>query len=73
VICGATIALRILTAGLIIGWGIEDRAGIRALWLLPLRDLAGLASWALAFVQRTTTWRGTQFVLTRDGRLVAHQ
>ena len=71
-ICGATIALRLLTAGLVIGWGIEDRAGIRALWLLPLRDLAGLASWALAFVQRTTTWRGTQFILTRDGRLVAH-
>ena len=23
----------------------------------------------LAFTQRTTTWRGTEFVLTRDGRL----
>jgi ceramide glucosyltransferase len=71
-ICGAAIALRLLTAGLIVGWGLEDRAGLQALWLLPLRDLAGLASWALAFVQRTTTWRGTQFILTRDGRLVAH-
>lgn len=68
-----TVALRLLTAGVTMGWGLGDREGVRALWLLPLRDLAGLISWLLAFVQRTTTWRGTQFILTRDGRLVAQQ
>ena len=50
--------------------GIGDREGLRGLWLLPLRDIAGLASWALAFVQPVVVWRDAQFVLGRDGRMV---
>lgn len=69
----ATVALRMTTAGWVMSRGLEDGEGMRALWLLPLRDLAGLLSWVLAFVQRTTTWRGTRFVLTRDGRLIANE
>jgi ceramide glucosyltransferase len=30
----------------------------------------GLVSWVLAFTQRTVIWRGAEFVLTRNGRLV---
>jgi ceramide glucosyltransferase len=66
-----TLAIRLSTAGLIMGWGWRDREGLRALYLLPLRDLAGVFSLLLAFTRRTTFWRGTEFVLTRDGRLVA--
>lgn len=67
----ATVAVRMVTAGLIMAIGLEDRDGMRALPWLPVRDLASLASWLLAFLRRTTTWRGTKFVLTRDGRLVS--
>ncbi len=67
-----TAVLRMTTAGIVMRWGLEGRDGISPLWLLPLRDVAGLVSWVLAFLRRTTTWRGTQFVLTRDGRLVSN-
>jgi len=52
---------------------IGDREGLRSLWLLPVRDVLGLASWALAFTQRTVIWRGAEFVLTRNGRLVPRE
>jgi ceramide glucosyltransferase len=49
---------------------IGDEAGRRALWLLPMRDLVGLATWCAALVSRTFVWRGHKFELTRDGRIV---
>jgi ceramide glucosyltransferase len=72
-ICGAAILLRLATAGLILRCGFGDREGLNSLWLLPFRDVASLVSWLLAFTKRTTVWRGTQFVLTRDGRLLARE
>ncbi len=68
VLAGATL-VRLVTSAIILGWGLRDWEGVRALYLLPARDVAGLVSWVLAFTQRTTTWRGTDFILTRDGRL----
>ena len=65
--------LRIASAAVILGWGLRDREGLRSLWLLLFRDVASLATWLLAFLKRTTVWRGTSFVLTRDGRLVAQE
>jgi ceramide glucosyltransferase len=65
--------LRIITAAVILNWGLHDREGLRNLGLLLFRDIASLATWLLAFTKRTTIWRGTSFVLTRDGRLVAQQ
>ena len=70
VLIGA-VGLRLVTAALILGWGIRDGEGLRSLWLLPFRDLSSLATWLLAFTKRTTVWRGASFILTRDGRLVA--
>jgi ceramide glucosyltransferase len=48
----------------------RDRATLRALWLLPLRDLAGLLFWVLAIGKRTFMWRGYEFELARGGRIV---
>ena len=48
----------------------RDRATLRALWLLPLRDLAGLLFWVLAMGKRTFVWRGYEFELARGGRIV---
>ncbi len=71
VLAGA-IAIRLVTTALIFG-RTGDREGLRSLWLLPLRDIVGLVSWALAFTQRTVIWRGAEFVLTRNGRLVPRE
>jgi ceramide glucosyltransferase len=66
-------ALRIMSAAAVLGWGLRDREGLRSLGLLIFRDISSLATWLLAFTKRTTIWRGTSFVLTRDGRLVAQK
>jgi ceramide glucosyltransferase len=65
--------VRLSAVAVILGWGFRDREGLKSLWLLPARDVLSLASWALAFAKRTTVWRGSQFTLTRDGRLVARE
>ena len=49
---------------------LRDRATLRALWLLPLRDVAGLLFWVLAMGKRTFVWRGYEFELARGGRIV---
>jgi ceramide glucosyltransferase len=63
--------LRLASAAMVLGWGLRDREGLRSLGLLLFRDITSLATWMLAFTKKTTVWRGTSFVLTRDGRLVA--
>lgn len=49
---------------------LGDDEGARSLALLPLRDLVGLASWLFALCKRTFVWRGREFGLTRNGRIV---
>jgi len=68
-VLAATVTLRVTVAGIVMRWGLRDREGPRALWLLPFRDIAALASWVLAFTKRTTIWRDVEFILTKDGRL----
>jgi ceramide glucosyltransferase len=70
-ILAGAIVVRLVTSAMILGWGFRDREGLRNLFLLIPRDLASLLSWLLAFTKRTTIWRGIEFILTRDGRLVA--
>ncbi len=72
-VLGAAAGLRITASGVILGWGFRDREGLKSLWLLPARDVASLVSWFLAYTKRTTIWRGSEFILTRDGRLVARE
>ena len=67
-VAAGTLAARLAATG----WNltmIGDREGLRSLWLLPLRDLAGLVTWVLALTKRHVVWRGVEFDLTRDGRL----
>ena len=70
---GGAIGLRLATAAIILGWGLRDMEGLKSLALLPLRDLAALASWFLALTKRTVIWRGSEFTLTRDGRLILRE
>jgi len=67
----AALAIRLGTAAVMLGWGFRDAESVRSLWLLPARDVAGLGSWFLAFTRRTVVWRGAEFILTRNGRMVS--
>lgn len=72
VLAGA-ILVRIATAAAIMKGTLNDREGLRSLFLLPFRDLAAFVSLFLAFTKSTTVWRGVRFRLTGDGRLVAER
>jgi len=60
-----------VTLALAIGVGIvRDMQVLRDLWLLPLRDLLALFTWAWSYAGNTITWRDKTFVL-KDGKLSA--
>jgi ceramide glucosyltransferase len=69
VVLGGAIGLRLATAAVILGWGLRDIEGLKSLALLPLRDMASLIFWFLAFTKRMVLWRGSEFRLIH-GRLV---
>lgn len=71
VILAGAIATRLLTAAAALSrYGIDDPVGRRCLHLLPARDVAGLVSWFVALSKRTFVWRGLEFGLTRESRIV---
>lgn len=72
-VLGGALALRLITAAAIMRWGIRDYEGLRSLPILPLREMAGFISWFLSFTKRTVRWRDSEFILTRDGRLVSRE
>jgi len=69
VLSGA-LAVRLSTSAAFARFYLRDREGLRALWLLPLRDLLALASWCIALAKRSFVWRGHRFRLTHEGRIV---
>jgi ceramide glucosyltransferase len=69
VLAGAVV-VRLGTSAATLG-RLGDREGLAALAWLPLRDVAGLLTWALAFTNRTVVWRGVRFEVRRDGRMIA--
>ena len=50
----------------------HDRATLRRLWLLPIRDVEAVLVWLASFVGRTVVWRGDRFTLLH-GRLLRIQ
>jgi ceramide glucosyltransferase len=72
-VVGAATGLRLLTAATVIGLAQRDARNLRALWLVPIKDILSLFWFVRAFVQRTVTWRGVEMALTRDGRLLPLQ
>jgi ceramide glucosyltransferase len=72
VLAGA-VGIHMASAAAAMLWTSRDYEGIRSLPLLPLRDIAGLVSLFLSFTKRKVLWRGTEFTLTRDGRLISRE
>ena len=68
-VLGGTIAIRVISAGLI-SWALGDREGLKALWLLPVRDVLGLAVWLVTMLKRDFVRRGQRFALKEDGRII---
>ena len=65
-VLAGTLAIRLGTT-LVSSTLLGDREGIRRLWLLPLRDAAGLLVWMASFVGRKVYWRGRVFALSGKG------
>lgn len=68
ILLGAALVARLAAA---IGIGkriLGDRQVIRDLWLLPMRDLLGLAIWFCSYAGNTVVWRGEKFLL-KEGRM----
>ena len=72
-VLACVVIVRMSTVAGILKWGLQDQEGLSSLALLPFRDLFGLVSWVLAFTKRTVIWRGAEFVLSREGRLVPRE
>ena len=68
VVAGVT-TFRVITAAAIMR-SQRDREGLRNLLWLPLRDVAALATWLAALRSRSVTWRGSEYSLTADGRMI---
>ena len=65
----AAVAVRLATTGVVLR-SIGDHEGLRSLEWMVVRDLAALLSWIVALTKKTFVWRGEEFGLTRDGRIV---
>ena len=72
VLAGA-LAVRLGTSAAFARFYLHDGEGLRALWILPLRDLLALASWCIALAKRSFVWRGHRFGLTPEGRIVPRE
>lgn len=68
VLLAVVAAMRASLALVVGGRVLHDRTVTKSLWLLPLRDLLGLAVWVASFAGHTIAWHGDRFLL-RNGRL----
>jgi ceramide glucosyltransferase len=68
----AAAALRAAVA-IKVGVGVvHDKAVLRHLWLLPLRDLVAFWVWFASFADHTVHWRGEVFILEKGKIRPAH-
>jgi ceramide glucosyltransferase len=67
-LAAGAVGIRLATAAAV-AIALRDRETLRSLWLLPLRDVLGLASWAVALLRRRVSWRGLDFALDPRGRM----
>jgi ceramide glucosyltransferase len=66
----ALLAVR-MAAALMGGWFVlRSEDALRFLWLVPFRDLWGVAVWATALFGHTVEWRGKRLRLDGQGRIV---
>ena len=68
VLLGAVALARFASGYLLCGPILHDRLTLRDLWLIPARDVVGVAIWFASFGGDVIVWRGERFHL-KDGKL----
>jgi ceramide glucosyltransferase len=63
VVLAITLGLRLLMAWRLGVQVAKDPQVLRLLWLIPLRDLVGMAVWIAGFLGDTVVWRGIRYRL----------
>jgi ceramide glucosyltransferase len=61
-------AARFASGYVLCGAVLGDQRTMRDLWLIPARDMVGVAVWFASFGGDTIVWRGEKFHL-KDGKL----
>ena len=67
---GYAIAIRMLLAMVVGAIAVRERVLLRTILLYPLRDFLGFLYWAASYTSDRILWRGREFRLTLDGRMV---
>ena len=62
-----SIVQRMLLAGLLGAWAVQESHLLRTILLYPIRDLLGFCCWAASYAGSTILWRGRRYRLTRGG------
>ena len=60
----AYLILRPSVAWMAGGWGLGDKAIVKKLWLVPLRDVITAAIWMAGFFLNKIEWRGREYRVT---------
>jgi len=68
VLLAAVVVARFASGYVLCGPILNDWQTLRDLWMIPVRDLVGVAIWFASFGGDTIVWRGEKFHL-KDGRL----
>jgi ceramide glucosyltransferase len=64
-------AVRLASAAVVLGVALRDFEGLRALWLVPIKDVLGVVLALRAAFARTVVWRGVELSVGAGGRLSA--
>jgi ceramide glucosyltransferase len=62
----AYLILRLTMAWTIGVWGLRDPVVRKKLWLVPLRDAANFAVWAVGFFSSRVRWRGEEYRIKQN-------
>jgi ceramide glucosyltransferase len=66
----ASVALRLTEAAITLRVALHDRAWLRSIWLVPVKDMLSVIWYARAIFTRTVSWRGVELALTHDGQFI---
>jgi ceramide glucosyltransferase len=68
---GAAILVIRMAMAIVAGWfRMRSKDVLKLFYLIPLRDLFGVAVWIVALFGNTVIWRGRKLRLDREGRII---
>jgi ceramide glucosyltransferase len=70
VVLAITLVIRLSMAWVIGVHWLGDRLLLKYFWLVPIRDLLSFLIWCLSWVGKRVEWRGRQYEVARDGKMI---